>query len=447
MNFVNDNRNLIDDNPNQTRPTRETKRTYKKRPPKPALKPADRFSKEQVQQFLEQADIQSVADIQNALKELFGQTLQAMLEAEMDHHLGYQKNEASTRRDSGTTNRRNGHSPKSVRSDYGQVALAIPRDREGDFDPLIVQKRQRNVTGIEEQILALYTKGNTCRDIQEHLEQIYGIEVSPTFISNVTDKVLPQIQSWQSRPLAPVYALVFLDAIHFKVRQEGRILSKAAYLVIGVDLEGIKQVLGIWIGEAESAKFWMGILNEIKSRGTLDLLICCTDNLTGFSEAINAVFPKTQIQKCIVHQVRNSLKYVSTRDRDAVVGGLRRIYQAPSESAGREALDRFEQEWGERYPLIVTSWRANWGELSLFFDFSPELRRLIYTTNIIESFHRQLRKATRAKSVFPTDESLLKMLYLVSVDVSSHWTSRIAHWGLILAQLSIAYPGRVKLPC
>lgn len=432
---------------NHSLPTAANKPTHKKRSQKTPLQPPRRFSKEQVEQFLKQADIQNVADIQNALKELFGQTLQAMLEAEMDHHLGYQKNDTHTRADTRTTNRRNGHSTKSVRSDYGEVALSIPRDREGGFEPLIVQKRQRNVTGIEEQILALYTKGNSCRDIQDHLIQIYGIEVSPTFISNVTDKILPQIQAWQNRPLSEVYALVFLDAIHFKVRQEGRILAKAAYIVIGVDLEGIKQVLGIWIGEAESAKFWMGVLSEIKSRGTADILICCTDNLTGFSEAINAVFPKTQIQKCIVHQVRNSLKYVSTRDRDAVVGGLRRIYQSPSASAGLEALERFEQEWGGRYPLIVTSWRANWSELSLFFDFSPELRRLIYTTNLIESFHRQLRKATRAKSVFPTDESLLKMLYLVSQDVSSHWTSRIAHWGLILAQLSIAYPGRVKLPC
>jgi transposase-like protein len=277
------------------------------------------------------------------------------------------------------------------------------------------------------------------------LENLYGIEVSPAFISSVTDKVLPAIQEWQSRPLAPVYALVFLDAIHFKVRQEGRIASKAAYVVIGVDLEGKKEVLGIWIGEAESAKFWLSVLSEIRNRGTRDILLTSVDNLTGFSEAISAAFPQTRVQKCIVHQVRNSLRFVASKDRKAVVAGLRAVYTAPSESAGLEALDRFEEEFGARYPLIVSSWRANWAELATFFEFTPELRRLMYTTNVIESFHRQLRKVTKGKSVFPTDESLLKMLYLVTCDVQRKWTIRIANWGQILAELVISFPGRVQV--
>jgi len=403
---------------------------------------AERFSKDKVKEFIQDGDIKSMADVQSALKDLFGQTLQAMLEGEMDSHLGYPKGDGRSKQ---TDNRRNGHGSKSVRSTYGEMDLAVPRDREGDFDPLIVQKRQKNVAGIEEQILALYAKGVSTREIQDHLQQLYGIDVSPTLISNVTDKVLPQIQEWQSRPLADVYALLFLDAIHYKVRHEGRIVSKAAYVVIGVNLDGMKEVLGIWIGEAESAKFWLSVLSEIKNRGTQDVLLCCVDNLTGFSEAITAAFPQTQIQKCLVHQVRNSLRYVSYKDVKKLVADLKRIYTAPTQAAAVAELDRFEEEWGQRYPLIVASWRKNWPEIATFFGFPPEIRRLIYTTNVIESFHRQLRKVTKGKGLFPTDESLLKMLYLVTCDVTRRWTMRVPHWGQILAQLSICFPERVKV--
>jgi putative transposase len=408
-------------------------------------KETGRFSQESVKQFLKESQAQTVGDVQEALKELFGKTLQAMLEGEMDHHLGYTKNDSQAKEAIGASNRRNGQGEKTVRSDYGDIALAVPRDREGSLEPLIVHKRQKTVTGIEDQILALYAKGISCREIGDHLERLYGIEVSPTFISNVTDKVLPQIQQWQSRPLNGTYALIFLDAIHYKVRQEGRVVCKAAYVVIGVDLEGKKEVLGIWVGESESAKFWLSVLSEMKSRGVLDILLCCVDNLTGFSEAIAAVYPGTLIQKCVVHQVRNSLKYVSTKDKAAVVSGLREVYRAPSESAALAALDRFEATFGKTYPLVVSSWRRHWGELSTFFGFSPELRRLMYTTNVIESFHRQLRKVTKGKSLFPSDESLLKMLYLVTQDVERRWTMRIAHWGQVLAQLSICFPDRVKV--
>jgi transposase-like protein len=405
----------------------------------------NRFSKASVQQFLRESDAKTVEDVQSALKELFSGALQAMLEGELDHHLGYEKRDGNGRQSANTANRRNGHGDKTVRSEYGDLALSVPRDRDGSFEPLIVKKRQKSITGIEDQILALYAKGVSTRDIQDHLENLYGVEVSPTFISSVTDKVLPQIQEWQSRPLASVYALMFLDAIHFKVRHEGRVVCKAAYVVIGVDLEGKKEVLGIWIGESESARFWLSVLTEIRNRGTQDILLCSVDNLTGFSEAIAAVYPTTIVQKCVVHQVRNSLRFVSTKDRAAVVAGLRAIYTAPSESAGLAALDDFEAEFGSRYALVVSSWRKQWHELAPFYGFSPELRRLMYTTNVIESFHRQLRKVTKGKSLFPTDESLLKMLYLVTCDVQRRWTMRIAHWGQILAQLAIAFPGRVNV--
>jgi transposase-like protein len=403
---------------------------------------AERFSNDKVKEFIQDGQIKSIADVQSALKDLFGQTLQAMLEGEMDSHLGYEKGDTQNKQ---TDNRRNGHGSKSVRSQYGEVDLAVPRDRESDFEPLIVGKRQKNVAGIEEQILALYAKGVSTREIQDHLQQLYGIEVSPTLISNVTDKVLPKIQEWQNRPLAFVYALLFLDAIHYKVRHEGRIVSKAAYVVIGVDLEGMKEVLGIWIGEAESAKFWLSVLSEMKSRGTTDVLLCCVDNLTGFSEAIAAAFPQTQVQKCLVHQVRNSLRFVSYKDVKKLVADLKRIYTAPTEVAASAELDSFEQQWGQRYRLVVASWRKNWAEIATFFGFPPELRRLIYTTNVIESFHRQLRKVTKGKGLFPTDEALLKMLYLVTCDVTRRWTMRVPHWGQILAQLTISFPDRVKV--
>ncbi|BDI34095.1 IS256 family transposase [Capsulimonas corticalis] len=417
------------------------------------------FSKDQVKQFIHDGNLRLVEDVQSALKDLFGQALQAMLEGEMDHHLGYEKNGKSSPCNAsieneptksasnllGSNNRRNGYGGKKVRSEYGDISLSVPRDREAEFEPEIVKKRQKTVTGIEDQILALYAKRMSTRDTHDHLEHLYGIEVSPTFISNFTDKVLLLIQVWQSRPLAPIYALVFLDAIHFKVRQDGRIISKAAYIMIGVDLDGMKDVLGIWIGEAESAKFWLSTLSEIQSRGTEDILICCTDNLTGFSEAIAAVYPSALIQKCIVHQVRNSLRYVSYKDAKAVVASMRAIYTSASQTLALVALGRFEQEWGKTYPLAVAPWRRNWAELSTFFGFAPELRKVMYTTNMIEGYNRQLRKVTKGKSVFPTDQSLLNMLFLVTRDVQRKWTMRIAHWGQILTQLSIVFEGRGKL--
>lgn len=399
------------------------------------------LDKKQLRELIKTNHLKTTDDIQNMLKELFKDTMQEMLEAELDDSLGYTKGDAENK---ATENRRNGHSKKTVRSEYGDMELEVPRDRDSEFEPSIVKKHQKNVAGIEDQILALYAKGMTTRDIQDHLNRLYGVEVSPTLISNVTNRIMPLIKEWQNRPLQNVYAIVFMDAIHFKVRQEGHIVNKAAYMCVGVDLDGNKDVLGIWIGENETSKFWLVVLNELKNRGVRDILIISVDNLKGFSEAISACFPDTEIQKCIIHQIRNSIKYVSYKDVKKITAALKPIYTAASEEAALEELDRFERTWGEKYPLIVASWRNNWSELSTFFKYDSQIRKIIYTTNMIESYHRQLRKVTKGKSIFPNDEALLKMLYLATQDVLRKWTGRIQNWGQILLQLSIFFPDKVN---
>ncbi|MBW5449477.1 IS256 family transposase [Cohnella sp. CFH 77786] len=398
------------------------------------------WTKEQLRAFIKENKLVTAQDAQNALKNLFAETLQEMLEAELDTHLGYEKHDVQNKR---TTNSRNGKSKKTITSEYGEQEISVPRDRLSEFDPIVVKKNQSSVTGIEDQIIALYAKGVSTREIQDHLQNLYGIDVSPTMISNVTNKIIPLIKEWQNRPLQGVYAVVFLDAIHFKVKQDGAIVNKAAYMVIGIDLDGNKDVLGMWIGENESAKFWLSVLNDLKNRGVQDILITCVDNLTGFSQAITACYPKTEIQKCIIHQIRNSTRYVSYKDLKKVTADLKPIYKAATEEMALVELDRFEETWGAKYPLIIRSWRSNWDELATFFKYPPELRKLIYTTNMIESYHRQLRKVTKGKSIFPSDEALLKMLYLVTMDVTRKWTGRVQNWGQMLLQLSVFYPDRI----
>ncbi|WP_080840707.1 IS256 family transposase [Cohnella massiliensis] len=398
------------------------------------------WTKEQLRSFIKENNLVTAQDAQNALKDLFAETLQEMLEAEMDTHLGYSKHDVQNKQ---TKNSRNGKSKKIVTSEYGDQEIAVPRDRLGEFEPLVVKKHQSNVTGIEDQIVALYAKGVSTREIQDHLQNLYGLEVSPTFISNVTNKIIPLIKEWQNRPLQGVYAVVFLDAIHFKVKQDGAIVNKAAYMVIGIDMDGNKDVLGMWIGENASAQFWLRVLNDLKNRGVQAILITCVDNLTGFSQAISACYPKTEIQKCIIHQIRNSTRYVSYKDLKKVTADLKPIYKAATEEMALLELDRFEETWGAKYPLIVRSWRSNWDELATFFKYPPELRKLIYTTNMIESYHRQLRKVTKGKSIFPSDEALLKMLYLVTMDVTRKWTGRVQNWGQMLLQLSVFFPDRI----
>ncbi|MFZ5645475.1 MAG: IS256 family transposase [Bacillota bacterium] len=399
------------------------------------------MNKDQLRQFIKENNLKSAQDVQNALKEIFADTLQEMLEAELDDSLGYARNDSQNKQ---TSNRRNGHSKKTLRSEYGEIDVEVPRDREGEFEPQIVKKHQKSVTGIEDQILAMYAKGVSTRDIQDHLQQLYGVEVSPTLISNVTNKIMPLIKEWQNRPLQHIYAVIFLDAIHFKVKQDGQIINKAAYMAIGIDLDGHKDVLGIWIGENESAKFWLNVLNELRNRGVQDVLIFSVDNLKGFTEAIGACFPESEIQKCIIHQIRNSIRYVSYKDLKKITVALKPIYTAPTEDAALKALDQFETAWGGKYPLIIRSWRSNWTEIATFFKYPIEIRKIIYTTNMIESYHRQLRKVTKGKSIFPTEDALLKMLYLATMDVLRKWTGRIQNWGQILLQLSIYFPDKVK---
>ena len=399
------------------------------------------FNKDQIKDLIKEHNLKTATDVQNMLKNMFGKTLQEMLEAELENELGYSKYNQKARQ---TDNKRNGYSPKTVRSDFGEIELNIPRDRNGEFEPIAVKKHQRDVSNLDDQIISMYAKGMTVRDIQSHLNNIYGIEASPTLISNITDKIMPVIYEWQSRPLQEIYTVVFLDAIHYKVRQDGQIINKAAYMVIGIDLEGQKDVLGIWIGENESAKFWLNVLNELRNRGVKDILIMSVDNLAGISEAITACFPETEIQKCIVHQVRNSTKFVVYKDLKRFTADLKTIYNASNEAEGLRMLDAFDEKWGKKYPFAIKSWRNNWSEISTFYRFPKEIRKLIYTTNVIESYNRQMRKVTKSKSIFPTNEGLLKMLYLATMDVMKKWTTRVSNWGLILAQFSVCFEERLQ---
>ena len=309
-------------------------------------------------------------------------------------------------KDKTTSNARNGHSKKTVRSEYGNIDLDIPRDRNAEFEPQIIPKYQREITGIEGQILSLYAKGMSNRDIEDHLNNLYGIDVSPSMISKITDKIIPEIREWQSRQLEDVYPIVFMDAIHYSVRKDGVVVKKAVYLAIGIDKEGRKEVLGFWIGENESSKYWLNVLNELKNRGVQDILIMSVDNLKGFSEAISSVFPKTEIQKCVVHQIRNSIRYISYKDAREFTSDLKEMYNAPTLEQAEFKLDELEEKWGKKYMAVINSWRSNWNELTTYFKYDTKIRKLIYTTNPIESLNRQLRKYTKTKSLYPTDGSI-----------------------------------------
>jgi len=396
--------------------------------------------KELIKEFIRENNLKTVKDVQDALKDMFAETLQGMLEAEMDNHLGYSKYDYKNKQ---TSNSRNGKSKKKVTSDLGEFELEVPRDRDSEFEPQVVKKRQTDVSSIEDQIIGMYAKGMTTRDIIAHLESIYGIDASPTLISNITNKILPLVQEWQNRPLESIYPIVFLDAIHYKVRQDSKVVNKAAYIIIGVNMDGMKDVLGIWIGENESAKYWLTVLNELRNRGVKDILIASVDGLTGFSDAIKAVFPKTEIQRCIIHQIRNSTRYVSYKDLKEFTRDLKSIYTAVNEEKALIELDEFDKKWGDKYAIAIKSWRNNWDELSTLFKYPQEIRTLIYTTNAMESYNRQLRKVTKSRAIFPTDESLLKMLYLATMDITKKWSQSIRNWSMVLAQLSIYFEDRI----
>jgi len=403
--------------------------------------PEENERRAKIRELLESSDINSMEDIQNLFKETIAEFMENGLDAELEDELGYSK---YNYRDKETENSRNGHSGKTLRTSFGDVNIAIPRDRKGEFEPQLLKKNQSSVSqDIEEKILSMYAKGMTTGDIETHIQDIYGISVSDSTVSRITDKILPIAKEWQQRPLEAIYAVVFLDAIHYHVRSEGQIVKKAVYIAIGVGLDGRKDVLGMWVGENESAKFWATVLNSMRNRGVEDIFIACTDNLSGFSNAIESVFPNTEIQNCIIHQLRNSSKYVSYKDLKALMVDLKAVYSAVDEPSALDALDVFSERWDKKYPKISESWRDNWPNLSTYFKFPQEVRRLIYTTNAIEGFNRQLRKVTKSKSVFPTDDSLFKMLYLATMDITKKWTGRRQDWSLIHAQMAVFFADRM----
>ena len=405
------------------------------------ITPEQRALREQLGEMMAGAGIKSVDDIHELFKEMIGSFVENGLEGELEEELGYSKYDY---RNKATDNSRNGYSEKGLRTSFGEVDIKVPRDRKGEFEPELVKKQQTSLSGdIEEKILSMYAKGMSTGDIEAHMREIYGVSVSDSTISRITDKILPVVKEWQSRPLEEIYAVVYLDAIHYHVRAEGQIVKKAVYIAIGLSLSGQRDVLGMWVGENESAKFWLTVLNGLKSRGVQDILIVCVDGLTGFPQAIEAVYPKAEVQKCVIHQIRNTTQFVSYKDIKALMEDLKRVYAAVDEGAALSELDRFEGIWGSRYPKIGQSWRANWAGLSTYFKYPQELRKIIYTTNAIEGFNRQLRKVTKAKPVFPTDDSLLKMLYLAMIDITKKWTGRRQDWGVIHSQLEIFFQDRL----
>jgi len=375
-----------------------------------------------------------------AIKKLISKTLEQMLEAELTEHLGYERY-SSDGKNSG--NSRNGKTHKTLKNDNGEIELTVPRDRNGEFDPVIVKKYEKTIGPIEDKIISMYAKGMTTRDIQTHITELYGIDISPTLVSNITNKIVHLAQEWQNRPLEKIYSIVFFDAIHYKIRDESRkVTSKAAYTCLAVNMEGHKDLLGLWISEAEGANFWLNILTELKNRGVEDIFIASIDGLKGFPEAINTIFPKTEIQLCIIHQIRNTLKYVASKDQKQFMKELKEVYKAPTEEAALINLDRLEESWGKKYSLAIKSWRNNWDNLATFFKYPQEIRTVIYTTNAVEALHRQFRKVTKSRSLFPNDDALKKMLYLAYRDLSKKWTMPIRNWALVLSNFSIYFKDR-----
>lgn len=391
-----------------------------------------------IHQLLEEYDIETAEDIQDALKDLLGGTIKEMMEAEMDNHLGYSKSERSDSDDY-----RNGYKSKRVNSSYGSMEIDVPQDRKSTFEPQVVKKRQKDISDIDQKIISMYAKGMTTRQISETIDDTYGFEASEGFISDVTDKILPQIEDWQNRPLDAVYPILYIDAIHYSVRDNGVIRKLAAYVVLGINSDGIKEVLTINVGVNESAKYWLSVLNDLKNRGVMDILIICADGLTGIKEAINTAFPKTEYQRCIVHQVRNTLKYVPDKDRKAFATDLKTIYQATDEQKALAALDRVTEKWAPKYPHTMKRWSENWDAISPIFKFSAEVRKVIYTTNAIESLNATYRKLNRQRSVFPSDTALLKALYLATFEATKKWTLPLRNWGQVYGELSIMYEGRL----
>ena len=379
-------------------------------------------------------------DSKTFVQNLVTQTLEAFLELEMEEHLGYTKYAADGR---GTGNSRNGSASKTVRGDFGEIEIDTPRDRNGEFDPKIVAKRQTSIGNFTETVISLYARGMSTREIEEHVKQIYGIEISPQFVSRATEQLQQQITDWQTRPLERIYPVIFVDGLRISVRTDKGVIKKCVYTVLGVGIGGRQEVLGLWIEETEGARFWLKIFNDLKARGVLDILVLCGDGLTGLPDAARAVFPQVDVQLCVVHQIRNATKFVSYKDRKAFCAAMRPIYTAPTIEAAELAMDRFEQSWGARYPMSVASWRNHWDGLTAFFKYPVEFRRLIYTTNAIESLHSQMRKNIASRKVFPHDDAVLKILFLNIRNFSNRW-SRRQGWDIVMNQLSVIFADRLK---
>ena len=408
----------------------------------PEERAAEKERKENLRNIMKGLDVKSFDDLKDVFKLMVGEMLENGLEGELDDELGYTKYDY---RNKDGENSRNGYSKKTLKTSFGETEIKVPRDRDGEFEPQLVKKNQTTLTGdIEEKILSMYAKGMTTSDIEAHIQDIYGLECSDSTISRITDKILPVVREWQSRPLEEIYAVVFMDAIHFHVRSEGQIVKKAVYIAIGINMNGLKEVLGMWVGENESAKFRLSVMNGLKNRGLQDILIACVDGLTGFPAAIEAVYPKTEIQQCVIHQIRNTTRFVSYKDIKALMADLKKVYAAIDEQTALAELENFDEKWGNKYPKIAISWKDNWANLSTYFKYPQEVRTLIYTTNAIEGFNRQLRKVTKNKGVFPTDDSLLKMLYLAMMDITKKWTGKRREWGQIHSQLEIFFADRLS---
>ena len=404
----------------------------------------EKASKEMLKEFVNSQHFTSTTEIMNSMKELFSEVLQQVMEAELEEKLGYEKSERMTENaESGhVKNYRNGYSKKTVKTQLGEVDIKVPRDRNGEYEPQIIGKYSRNADGMEEKILALYSCGMSQRDIVDQIKNLYDVEISDGLVSKIVEKITPEITAWQNRPLESVYPFIFMDAIHYKVKENHQYITKAAYIVLGIQLDGHKDILGVWIGEHESAKFWLSVMNDLRNRGIKDVYVFCVDGLNGFREAINAAFPYSQIQRCIIHQIRSSTKYVNYKDIKAVMADLKKIYQAINEDEARSALIQFKENWAKTYPSCVRSWEENWDILSTFFAYPAEVRKIIYTTNIIEGLNRQFRKITKNKPSFTNDDSLRKILYLASKNIVEHWSSVCRNWDMVSNQLSIMFAER-----
>ena len=378
------------------------------------------------------------------VQRLVKDVLENILEAEMDEHLGRDKYQRQSNIEPGERNYRNGYSQKNLRSSFGTVDLDIPRDRKSEFEPQIVKKYETVCNELDKKIISLYAKGMTTSDIQAEIEDLYGITISPSMVSKITDKVIATATEWQNRMLDKIYPIVYLDAMYFKVRSNGKIVNKAVYICLGYTMEGYKDILGLWVDEAEGAKFWLGICNDLKNRGVKEILIACMDGLKGLPQAIQTVFPSANIQTCIVHQIRNSIKYIASKDKKSFMKDLKEVYKAATEELALAQLDKLKETWGNSYGMVIDSWYNNWNNLSTFFDFSPRIRKMIYTTNALEGFNRQVRKYTKSRTIFPTDESLNKCVYLATMEIMEKWTQPVPNWGATLAGLTLFFTEELK---